>query len=290
MTNEQIVTCDGTRLRYRIAGDGPPLVVQPPGWGFGVAFYEQTYAPLEAHATVIYYDTRGSGGSERDVDPSTINVGQFVDDLDDLRAHLGLEQFALTGHSHGGYIALNYALAHPDRLTHLITVDAQIGVTEPGEDMQRTIPQLAEQPEYVDAIDAFAGAWDFTSDAELGERFHQILPLYFHDVRNAASMRASVTASPPALAAMLAANASDGDYLVRDRLEDIVTPTLVIVGRHDFICSPVQAEVLRAGIPNAQLHVFEHSGHFPWIEEPDAFFTTVRTFLNDSQSARAWTR
>jgi proline iminopeptidase len=115
----------------------------PPGWGFGVAFYEQTYAPLEAHATVIYCDTRGSGGSERDVDPSTINVGQFVHDLDALRAHLGLERFALTGHSHGGYIALNSAVAHPDRLTHLITVDAQIGVTEPGEDMQRTMPLLA---------------------------------------------------------------------------------------------------------------------------------------------------
>ena len=280
MTDSQFATINGIQIRYRIAGDGPPLVVQPPGWGFGVAFYEQTYTPFEAHHTVIYYDTRGSGGSQRDVDPSTINVGQFVNDLDALRAHLGLERFALTGHSHGGYIALNYAVAHPDRLTHLITVDAQIGVTEPGEDMQRTMPLMAEQPEYADAVAAMTSAWDFSSDAEVGLRFQQILPLYFHDVGNAASMIASVTASPPALAALMAANVSDGEYHVRDRLHEIRTPTLVIVGRHDFICSPIQAEILHAGIPNAQLVMFEHSGHFPWIEEPEAFFAAVRSFLN----------
>jgi proline iminopeptidase len=42
----------------------------------------------------------------------------------------------------------------------------------------------------------------------------------------------------------------------------------------------VQAEIIRQGVPNATLHIFEHSGHFPWIEEPDAFFSAVRAFLD----------
>src|SRR5690348_8053658 len=128
MDSMQTAIINGVRLAYRVAGSGPPLVVQPPGWGIGVGLYQQTYTPLEAHNTVIYYDTRGSGDSARAVAPDSINVGQFVEDLDGLRALLGLERFALTGHSHGGYIALNYALRYPERLSHLLPVDAQVGV------------------------------------------------------------------------------------------------------------------------------------------------------------------
>jgi proline iminopeptidase len=52
-------------------------------------------------------------------------------------------------------------------------------------------------------------------------------------------------------------------------------PTLVVVGR-DVICPPSQAKRLRDGIPDSELVVFEQSGHFPWLEEPEAFFGAVR--------------
>jgi pimeloyl-ACP methyl ester carboxylesterase len=280
MNNTQTATINGVSIAYRVAGSGPALVVQPPGWGIGSGLYQQTYAPLEDHYTVIYYDTRGSGESERAVDPATINVGQFVADLDELCNQLGVERFALTGHSHGGYIALNYALRHPARLTHLLPVDAQVGVAEPGEDLRRTLPQLAQLPRYADAAQAFMGGWDLDSDADFGRMLQRVLPLYFQDVNKGAPVIAGVAQAPPAVATFIAANASDEQFLVRDRLREITTPTLVLVGRHDFICSPVQAEIIRQGVPNATLHVFEQSGHFPWIEEPDAFFSAVRAFLD----------
>jgi pimeloyl-ACP methyl ester carboxylesterase len=275
----QLATVNGARLRYRLSGDGLPLVAQAPGWGIGCAAYEQTWAPLAQDALLLCYDPRGSGDSQRDVDPETLNVGQFVADLEGLRGELRLARLALMGHSHGGYIALNYALAHPQRVSHLILVDAQVGAFEPGGDMQQQFAALARQPEYADAMAALTSPWELATDADLGALVGRILPLYFHDVANAAELARIVAQSPPALAPFRTTMATDEGFPVIDRLGEIAAPALVLNGRHDRFCPPSQAETLRRGIPEAELVLFERSGHFPWIEEPEAFFAAVRSFL-----------
>jgi proline iminopeptidase len=62
-------------------------------------------------------------------------------------------------------------------------------------------------------------------------------------------------------------------------LERIEADTLITVGRHDWICPVAVSERLRAGIWRSKLAVFEKSGHWPWIEEPDQFFAEVTRFL-----------
>ena len=68
-------------------------------------------------------------------------------------------------------------------------------------------------------------------------------------------------------------------YDVVPRLGEIGVPTLVLAGRDDFIAPPSQAERLCQGIRNAELVVFEHSGHYPYVEEPEAFFAAIRDWL-----------
>ena len=89
MSLEQFVTVNGVQLSYRIEGSGPPLIIQAPGWGFGGAFHEATFAPLREHHTVIAYDPRGSGRSQSPVPQEDMNVGMMVEDLEALRRHLG---------------------------------------------------------------------------------------------------------------------------------------------------------------------------------------------------------
>src|SRR5215208_211447 len=55
---------------------------------------------------------------------------------------------------------------------------------------------------------------------------------------------------------------------------------LILVGRDDFVCPPSQAKIMHEGIPNSQLVVFEKSGHFAHVEEPEAFLDAVRGWLN----------
>ena len=70
-----------------------------------------------------------------------------------------------------------------------------------------------------------------------------------------------------------------GGIEVEDRLGEIPQPLLVVAGRHDRTCTVEAAEAIAAGVPNAELRIFEHSGHMTFVEEPDLYDAVVRSFL-----------
>jgi proline iminopeptidase len=72
---------------------------------------------------------------------------------------------------------------------------------------------------------------------------------------------------------------------LRPRLKDIPVPTLVIVGRHDFITNVAMAEEMVKHIPNARLEIFEDSGHFALVEEPEKFYRVVKQFVFNAYGA-----
>ena len=69
------------------------------------------------------------------------------------------------------------------------------------------------------------------------------------------------------------------DCNVASRLGEIDVPTLILVGRRDFFCPPSQAERMHRGIRGSEMVVFERSGHYPFVEEAEAFRDTVRDWL-----------
>ena len=106
-----------------------------------------------------------------------------------------------------------------------------------------------------------------------------LLPAYFHD------------ASMEAVAPMFDGTTFRAQAMVRgfevlaswssvDRLASITVPTLVLAGRHDVFTSHPQSRRIASRIADAELVVFEHSGHFPWIEEPERFDSVVGDWLD----------
>ena len=69
------------------------------------------------------------------------------------------------------------------------------------------------------------------------------------------------------------------DYNILDQLPQITSPTLVIAGRHDWICPPEFSEEIAAAIPNADLRIFENSGHLIRADEPEALVDAIAGFL-----------
>ena len=275
---------DEVDIAFKVSGSGPFLAFQSPGWGTGSGIYQETLRFLEQHFTVIHHDPRGSGNSGTPTDPEDINVGEFIDDLEAFRKYLGISTFALIGHSHGGFIAMNYALRYPGSLSHLIPLDAQLGDEEPGEDLARTLPERAADPRNADAVAAFMENPDFQEDADICRFLRRAAPLYFHDPDHpgVAILQNAFRGLQISLATYAAAISSVARFPVRDRLAEIKTPTLVLVGEHDFICSPVQASVIAGSVPGARSHVFGNSGHFPWLEEPASFLSTVVDFVSNA--------
>jgi proline iminopeptidase len=125
------------KLAARREGSGPTLVCHPGGPGFSASSLTDLGGLADSFELVLL-DPRGTGGTAH---APTYRQEEYVEDLEELRAALGLEQFDLLGHSHGGFVAVAYAAAHPQRVRKLV--------------LAATAPRFA--PEYRQAIEA---VWD----------------------------------------------------------------------------------------------------------------------------------
>lgn len=118
---------DGMRIAYAKTGSGPPLV-KVANWLSHLEFdwespvWRHWLNGLSQHHTLIRYDQRGCGLSDREAD--RLSIEALVDDLEEVVNDLGLEEFPLLGICSGGPVAYKYALRHPDRVSHLILYGA----------------------------------------------------------------------------------------------------------------------------------------------------------------------
>jgi proline iminopeptidase len=112
---------DGTLLAYRQTGEGRPLVCLPGGPG-RVADYLVDLGGLgqRAECELILLEPRGTGASAVPADPATYRCDRMAEDVEALRAHLGLAQMDLLGHSAAADLALLYAARYPERISRLI--------------------------------------------------------------------------------------------------------------------------------------------------------------------------
>ena len=117
------MTRDGVQLAYSRMGSGPPLV-KTGNWmthlefDFESPIWRHLYRELSRDHTLIRYDARGNGLSDRDVED--VSFETFVSDLEAVVDAAGLERFALLGISQGCAVSIAYAVRHPERVTHLI--------------------------------------------------------------------------------------------------------------------------------------------------------------------------
>src|SRR5919204_5507827 len=166
---ESLRTADGRTLSYRREGAGPVLVCHPGGPGFSSRYFGDL-AGLGERFTLVLLNPRGSEGSDRPADSRAYRTEDYVADLEELRAHLGLEQIRLLGHSHGGVVAQAYAAAHPDRVEKLVLASTLARfAAEQLAAMEAGMEAKAGEPWYDDAREALEDeqAGRFETDGEL---------------------------------------------------------------------------------------------------------------------------
>jgi class 3 adenylate cyclase/pimeloyl-ACP methyl ester carboxylesterase len=114
---------DGVQLAYSMIGQGPPLM-KTGNWMTHLEFdlespiWRHLYRELVKDHTLVRYDARGNGLSDRVVDQ--ISFEAFVSDLEAVVDASGLTRFALLGISQGCAVSIAYAVRHPERVSHLI--------------------------------------------------------------------------------------------------------------------------------------------------------------------------
>lgn len=271
---------DGTRLAYRVRGDGTPVVCLA-GGPMRDSVYLGDLGGLADHVQLIILDCRGTGDSHPPADPATYRCDYLVDDVEAMREHLGLDKVNLLAHSAAANLALLYAVRYPERLDRLllITPSGESAGIEVTSDMRREVVQARKDEPWFDAASA---AFEAIQDGRATkDDLAAIAPLTYgrwdataHAHRAEADRQRNVEAA--------ARYASDGAFDppgTRAALGELTTPTLLLAGDVD-VSAPQRYVAELAGLfPNATLVTQPGGGHYPWLDDPAWFTKTVVTFL-----------
>jgi len=266
-------------LHYTIAGQGPTCLVISGGPGADPHYFEDL-AGLTDTLTLVLLHPRGAGDSRFPNDADWSLPG-YARDVEALRQQLALDRPLILGHSHGGFIALRYAVEYPTHVGPLILVDTSArGLLE--WDEETAIQPYADQPWFPQArVELAFEITAETTPEEASRNLQQVMPFYFaHLTPDVAAYGARVGSLPyDTTPQVYGAGVNGFTTDQRPDLPSIHTPTLVLVGRHDFIHNVEMAEEIARLIPGAELVIFEQSGHFAFVEERERFHEVVRDFV-----------
>jgi len=277
---EIFTTPEGLTLSYERRGSGPLLVCHPGGpGGSGAEFRE--FAGLDDSFELLLLNPRGSQGSDTAEDYA---LSSYAADLEALRAHLGVEQLDLLGFSHGGIVAMAYAAAYGTRVRRLLLV-ATLAVwdDEANAAMERAIEKRSGEPWFADAKQALEEeqAGEFSSADELKANAQRQAPLYFHrwegNERAGREIFADLAETSEPLHYFNTVEFPTLD--LRGDLRTIEVPTLVLVGDDDMIGGPVCADKIVRELSDGRLVTIRDSGHFLYLEQPEAFRAALTDFL-----------
>jgi len=272
---------NGLRIHYTVRGSGPALIAHSGGPGMDARGWDD-FARIDEFVTVIAVHPRGCGLSGPAPDDAYL-LPDYAADVEALRLHLGLDRPIVMGWSHGGMVAQQFAFTYPDSLSKLILFDTSAYFGEFLEDVEAAVKAFKDQPWYEESFAALQKEWagEYQTDEDMARLWAHEMKFYFKRFNDRAEAYHRRTQDLPIrIAPLKTFNEREAATMdLRPRLKDITVPTLVIVGRHDFITNVAMAEEMVRHIPKARLEIFEDSGHFALVEEPEKFYRVVKQFV-----------
>jgi proline iminopeptidase len=271
------VIINDNQLNVEVLGPegAPVLIAHHGGGGIGsLAEPKATFGPLADRLRVVVFDARGCGSSEG---KPPFSHAQWAADVDGLRQWTGAEQIIVAGGSYGGFVAMEYALAYPERTRAMILRDTSADRSN----LERAFENARKQTRVEINWENFDRYWsgNIYDDADLKARWAEIIPLYDFEYDPVAAARRVEAGIYRHEAHNWCFRHNMPSYDLRSRLATITCPTLVTVGRADWVTPVSSAETIASLLPNSQLVVFEKSGHSPQFEEFDLFQQVMREFL-----------
>lgn len=275
-----VAAADGCRLAVHQVGDGPPLLCVPGGPG-RAADYLEDLGGLSRCRRLLLLDNRGTGASELPADRSSLQFPRLADDLADVQRELALAPADLLGHSAGCPVALLHAARRPDDVRRLVLVTPSgrpFGWTP--DDLDDIRAARADEPWFAEAAEAQA-AMEHASPRIRGELERETRPFWYGRWDERAQAHAAGADRQMSLRANAGYPPGDGYDAVaaRESLRSVTADVLIVVGGRDALTGASVAERFTDVLPKAEVARIDGAGHFPWVDEPDAFRAAVESFL-----------
>ena len=253
---EEKISINGLRVNYKVAGEGPALLVLH-GWGGSSDSWVSLQKILSREGfRVIVPDFPGFGKSV--TPPDVWGVGDYMDFILKFLEILQLDNFFLLGHSFGGRVAIKFATRYPEKLKSLILCDSA-GI--------RGKPSAKARIIFLMAVIGNA-----VFSPKIMARFKDSARNVFY-----AFIRKRDYAKANGVMKKTIKKVLGEDLL--DDLSKIKTSTLIIWGENDKMVPVKYARVFREKIENAKLEIMPKVGHSPHIERPEKLAEIILKFL-----------
>jgi proline-specific peptidase len=273
------VAVEGGQVAYRVYGGGSRALLCLHG---GPGCPSPSLASLVDLASddmrVVLYDQLGCGDSEAPDDPTLWTLERFVRELEQVRSALDLGRVDLFGHSFGGVLAQQWALAHPDELRTLTLASTFCSVPQLRGELRRLAAELPDG-EGAPLLEGPSAPGHHEAHLAFSRRHLCRIP-YPEPVRHALDTFAVPVYSRMWGTDSFTIQGTLRDWDVTDAIGEIQAPTLITVGLYDEV-TPACAERIRERIDGSELIEFPSSAHLAHWEERDAFMACMRGFLQN---------
>lgn len=279
-----------TRLHAVLRGPEqlPPLICLHGGPGLDHTEFADYLDPLTDTVRLVLLDMRAQGQSDRDAPPESWTLGEMAADVSRVARALGAQKYAVFGHSYGAFVALQHAVDFPGAAAATIAC-CGVGSSR----WLADIPGRLEAFEPLHLREQVRQSWadevNVRTEADFARLMQAQFPWHFADPLDPrmAEYLSRVEAQGPRYAPDVLRQFSAAEYggiEVEDRVAGVPQPLLVLAGRFDRTCPPEASELIASRAPHGALHVFEQSGHMPFVEQPEEFLRVVRHFLGRALS------
>jgi pimeloyl-ACP methyl ester carboxylesterase len=260
---DKVASVYGAKVHYVDAGTGSPVILLH-GLADDIGVWESVIPALSAKHRVIALDQIGFGRSDKPL--LSYRVTTFVDFLDGFLNELKIDRASVVGNSLGGWVAADFALAHPDRVDRLVLCDAAgyAAVVKNMNPRALSALRLASRDDI-----RYLGPLTFHDKG------------FYEDVDLAFKQR--VTAGDSYTVKQVLESMVRGEDVLDGRVGAIHNPTLILWGRDDKIIPLNFAERLHKEIAGSQLEIIDNCGHMPHLECSDKFNHALLKFFGDEQ-------
>lgn len=262
-------TFEGKKVYYECYGTGKPILLLN-GIMMSCASWKEFRRPLSTDNMLILVDMLDQGKSDKMTEDYDHAIQIRL--VHALIEHLEFETICIAGISYGSEVALEYTILHPERVERLLLFNATAA----------TGPWL----------DDIGKAWNLATGNPL-QYYYTAMPVVYspafytkHNdwMENRRKILEPVFSNKDFMDAMVRLTKSSSNYDVRDRLSEVLCPTLIVSCQQDYLTPVEEQQYLAKHIKNSHYLVIQNSGHASMYEQPLLFASLILGFTNCSKT------
>lgn len=280
----------GTEIYFDIAGmqtepkngkliEKPVLFLLHGGPGGNHLNFKNDLIQLQNVAQLVFIDQRGCGWSKK-TKKSDYTLENNIEDIEALRKYLGLEKICILGQSYGGIVAQGYAIRYGKNVEKLI-----LSATAPSyhfiDEAKENLLQVGNKKQ-INISNKFLWNGTFRNERDVTHYFKVMDDLYFAGKKR----RRKVVPESKSLKNYFSYEALNAgfsrflhDFNFIPKLKKITSPTLILAGNDDWICSTKQSQIIAKHIPHTKLKIFKNCSHIIAVDAPDLYLKEITRFL-----------